>query len=466
VSAYGGFSYDSHSGNFSPFKGKSTSWSPIWPEPTATATLKAYAGPEFTLLIDELAGPEITLYGYAQFDVDFLRQPLWQLHAGVDLAAGISTNKLFDIDYTVPLYNYDVIIAQSTDTPPVAAKVSTLKTTPSDQGVVVAPDDTMYIASSKNVVARKVTGNPLWTYAANDYVELLARGANGTIYAADFTGGVYAINANGTEKWKIAALGGIAEGLALNGTNLYVSNQNGIYPIDATTGAVGTMKNLGEGVWGVTVGKDGTVYAATSQHVTALDATLANVLWSRFTGPVVGGAPAIGPDGTLYVGAGNGVGGVDLIAVNADGTLKFGSPGFAADAVGPVTVGPDKTVYLCGTNPAPYLVAFDGVTGDKKWVLNHADNCKSAPLLSNDGKAYFVTDRTLRAVQTSNGQVLWAVSLPSPYGSPTGSPNFLSTGDIVAGNQGGTFVYHAGGNIAASGWPRAGGNVAGTSTGK
>ena len=101
--------------------------------------MKGYGGPELSLLVDKVAGPFVSLHGYVQFDVDFLQQPLWKLHAGVELAGGLATAKLLDIQYTVPFFTFDKIIAQSTDTPPVGAKVGSQPTSPSDRASPSVP---------------------------------------------------------------------------------------------------------------------------------------------------------------------------------------------------------------------------------------------------------------------------------------------------------------------------------------
>ena len=462
ASAYGGFTYDSHSKAFSPFSGKSTSFGVIWPEPFATATVKGYGGPQLTLLVDEVAGPFVSLQGYVQFDVDFLNNPLWQLHAGIDLSGGLATSKLLDFQYSVPLFNYDKVIAQSTDTPPVGAKVGTQKTSPSDQGIAVGPDDTFYVATGNSVRAHKTLGAPLWTYTGTGFMEDVVRGPDGVIYADDFDGVVYALNATGTEKWKIPAVAG-GHGISLSGTTLYLATTHSVVALSTTDGAQLWQAELGAQVWKTAIAKDGYVYANTTAALAKLDPTAnGNVVWSTPLGTVTGGV-AIAADGTLYTTIFDGP--VKVVAVRPDGTVKWSKAALYADSVSAPSVGPDGAIYLCGTFPDPSVVSLEPVSGTKRWGYRQNENCTAAPTISNDGKVYAVNEKSLRAFSAADGSVLFAQSTAAGS-SPRGSPNFLSTGDVVAANQGGVVVIHAGGGLATSGWPRGGFDASGASRAK
>lgn len=452
ASAYGGFTYDSKSNAFSPFSGKSTSFGVIWPEPFATATVKGYGGPELALLIDKVAGPFVSLHGYTQFDVDFLAQPLWKLHAGVELAGGFETAKLLGFEYSIPFFTFDKVIAQSTDTPPLEATVGSHVGSPSDQGIAVGPDDTFYMASGNTVNAFKINGPVVWTYTGGPQIMIrVIRGADGTIYANDFDGVVYALNANGTQKWKLTPAP-YAHAISLSGTTLYAATTHSLIALSAATGAQLWEKEIGEEIISMAIAKDGFIFVNTVSAVMKLDPSASgNVVWGTPIGQVTGGI-AIAADGTVFASYFDGP--VMVAALNPNGTLKWSKPALSSDTVSTMSVGPDGSVYMCGSFPDASAVSLDAATGNKRWSVPLNGNCGAAPTLSNDGKVYIIASGSLRAVSATTGALLWKRA----FGGSTsrGSPNFLSKGNLVAGASSGILVVQAGGALATTGWPRGG----------
>lgn len=459
VNAYGGFSFDAGSKRFTPFSGKTTTFTPIWPEPFATATLKGYGGPRLTLLVDRVAGPFIELLGYIQFDVDFLASPLWKLHGGVELNAGLATASFLKLSYGVNLFTYDKVIAQATDTPPIAAKTGGSRGVKTNYGsFAVAPDDTIYVTSDSSIKAMPRNGAAKWTYAGSDFMTEVVRGADGTIYAVDFSGNVYALYANGTQKWKVGpyTLAGQLS-LGADGT-IYLASDTKVVALSPDSGAEvwAAPKDLGGNIRGLALGKNGTIYAATTS-LHALDpAAQGNVLWSTpFTGSVTGRGLAIGPDGTIFFSVYDGNGGVNIVAVSAASALKWSRFALYGDQPSSPVVGPDGTVYACSTPPGASLVAL-APNGDVKWRHWHNEICKGAPAIGADGKIYIVTDRTVRAIDASNGRAAWKQD--TAVGQGESSPVFLSTKDIVFGTYDDLATYYTGTTLATSGWARDGGD--------
>lgn len=108
------------------------------------------------------------------------------------------------------------------------------------------------------------TGTIDWTFEGSDsLVGPPAVSSSGTIYAADYYGGVYAIDSGGNQIWQTTGVGQVS----------------------------------GE----ITIGGDGTVYVGTKDgHVYALNPSNGEIEWSyRTSGPA--GTPIIGGDGSIYV---------------------------------------------------------------------------------------------------------------------------------------------------------------------
>jgi hypothetical protein len=459
ASAHGGFSYDN--GSFSGHKSHSESFTTQWPTPVATAQLKGYGGPELSVLVDDLAGPFFNLEGYLSYDVNFTQQPLWKLHAGFDLNAGLTTNKLIGKSWSANLYNYDKVIAQSTDTPPVGAATRTMAGAGTDTNLALGPNSTVYAAVGNDIRAIDMSSTPpkqLWAYTGSNFMFGVLRAADGNIYATDFYGKVYALTANGTERWTSTAVAG--RNLASPSANtLYVSTDTGVASLSTADGSVVWNKTLGGQAWNVAVAKDGTIYAPHDNALTAL--TPAGVVkWNASWTPQTSGGAAIGPDGTVYTVSDNVPGATTAIAVLAvapNGQPRWGNVPLTSDASSDPSVGPDGTIYLCGTNPDASAVALDPATGDIKWKLGLGENCNASPTVGADGKLYLLTGDKIQALDAKTGHVIWTNKTLDGGGSPWGSPLFLPGGMAVGANEGGLYVFNTNTSLATSGWPRTGG---------
>lgn len=190
--------------------------------------------------------------------------------------------------------------------------------------------------------------------------------ADGTAYIGGQDDFLYAINPNGTLKWKF----------------------------QIATSFRGTPA----------VGSDGTVYASSTDAFYAVnpDGTLR---WTFETAPNARhlNTPALASDGSIYFASNTGA----LFGLNPDGSLKW-SAEFANAALSGVAVGFDGTVYV----PVDYgydggaLKAF-GADGELMWTYSTDTVYVSTPVLDADGTIFFHVDRTLYALN-SDGSLQWS----------------------------------------------------------
>jgi outer membrane protein assembly factor BamB len=108
-------------------------------------------------------------------------------------------------------------------------------------------------------------------------------------------------------------------------------------------------------------------------------------------------SPAIGVDGTVYVGS---VGG-RLYAFNLDGTQKWafltGAPVQSSPAIGG-----DGTIYVGSNNGHVYAIHPDGT---QKWAFLTEGNVFSSPAIGGDGTIYVGSDdRNVYAISSDGGQ--------------------------------------------------------------
>jgi outer membrane protein assembly factor BamB len=161
-----------------------------------------------------------------------------------------------------------------------------------------------------------------------------------------------------------------------------------------------------------------------------------NVLWKYNINPAgltsqVGlSAPAIGSDGTIYIG------GDKLYAITPGGTLKWTALSANDEALhnSPV-IGEDGTLYFLYHNIP--LTALDPADGSVLWTcpLGENDHCFASPAIGADGELYIATQPGLLYAVSPSGQIEWTFSLESAgfSGVFRSSPAVGSDGTIYFG---------------------------------
>jgi outer membrane protein assembly factor BamB len=135
-------------------------------------------------------------------------------------------------------------------------------------------------------------------------------------------------------------------------------------------------------------------------------------------------APAVGQDGTIYVGNWRG----QLWAINPDGSRKWMFQAQNEIRSAPA-VGPDGTVYFGSRDRKFYAVAADG---KKRWEFATGGWVDSSPALAHDGTVYFGSwDKNLYAL-SADGKKHWQFSTP---GEIVSSPAVGTDGTVYFGSH-------------------------------
>ena len=153
--------------------------------------------------------------------------------------------------------------------------------------------------------------------------------------------------------------------------------------------AVDTAENPGEGLWKLklggiiysspAIGADGTIYIGCGDHYIYAVKPGGALAWKLLTGSDIDGSPAIGPDGNIYFGSDK------FYAVRPDGTRIWSYPLLYGTSSSPV-VAPNGTVYI-GTLEGT-LYALDQY-GRLLGSFNASGPIDSSPALDPDGNIYF-----------------------------------------------------------------------------
>ena len=128
------------------------------------------------------------------------------------------------------------------------------------------------------------------------------------------------------------------------------------------------------------IGCDGTVYVGSNDNNLYAINPDGSKKWEFVTGSLVQSSPAIGSDGTVYVGSGDG----KLYALNLDGSKKWEfATGGAVDSS--PAIGSDGTVYVGSWDGKLYALNLDG---SKKWEFATGSGVFSSPAIGSDGTVY------------------------------------------------------------------------------
>lgn len=172
-----------------------------------------------------------------------------------------------------------------------------------------------------------------------------------------------------------------------------------------------TWRNMGGGVYySPAIGADGTVYIGVNEALYAFSADGAQ-RWSIEIGtPSVTGSPAIGADGTIYVGSANG----DVHAISPDGAEKpnwpfraSGSDGTAYAATTSPAIAADGTVYIGTTNGDVHAISPDGAE-KPNWPFHTGAAIKSSPAIGMDGTIYIGSDDGKIYALNPDGSEKWS----------------------------------------------------------
>jgi outer membrane protein assembly factor BamB/subtilisin family serine protease len=161
----------------------------------------------------------------------------------------------------------------------------------------------------------------------------------------------------------------------------------------------------------------------TSSDVGGFVLTLDDSLWQGVTQDAITCSPAVGSDGSVYVGSNDD----NFYAFSPGGTLKWKKAGSAPFDTSSAAIGTDGTIYA-GCEDGN-LYALNPSSGATTWTFAFPSSqvASSSPALGSDGTIYIKgsdgTNGALYAISSSGAQK-WAFSIPGQsYAAPTLAPD-------------------------------------------
>ena len=256
----------------------------------------------------------------------------------------------------------------------------------------VGPDGIIYTPATDNwnVIAFYPNGTVKWSFHANERVfSSPAIGDDGTIYCTSYGSYLYALYPeNGTIKWQYNTGGSVRTSacIADDGT-IYVVSVNGVLHALYPNGTLKWQTSSIDGGTSPTIGQDGTIYCG--YHALYAINPDGSQKWVFNPGDdryIREGTPCNSVDGTIYFGTYIGdYNGGELIAVNPNGTERWRLMISTDWVMSAPAIGSDGTVYIGSFN--------DGYDPRGSFGFLHAinaldPNSPSAPVIDGSESGY------------------------------------------------------------------------------
>lgn len=198
--------------------------------------------------------------------------------------------------------------------------------------------------------------------------------------------------------------------LGRDGTIYFGGQDQKVYAIDSATSALKWTAPVDKEIWGSPrLSSDGKML-----YIASLDGILHGIetgsgreRWSRNVGWRVESTPAVGRDGSVYVGSAFGtVSAIDGKTGAERWKFSIDDPERSADA-SPLLSADEKTLYTGSSGGRLY--ALDTEAGAEKWHFDTKGTIHGAPVMAPDGTSLYVPceDGRLYCVDSRTGQELW-----------------------------------------------------------
>lgn len=179
------------------------------------------------------------------------------------------------------------------------------------------------------------------------------------------------------------------------------------------------------------IGSDGTVYVGRLGNTINAITSDGNYKWHFETSGSVESSPVIGADGTIYVGSDDN----NVYALNSNGGLKWKFT--TGDKVrSSAALGSDGTIYIGSNDNKLYAINPDGT---EKWSYITNSSIISSPIVDKNNVVYFVdSNGSVYASNGNNGVKIWSFKLSTGV-----------TSSLVIGSDGTIYVLTVDGILYA-----------------
>lgn len=350
---------------------------------------------------------------------------------------------------------------------------------------------TVYVGASGQVgekgqlIAFGADGLPLWTITGpGDTYTSPAVDEDGNLFVVSIgssESSLHKLSPDGDEIWSFTLprrgrpyIPSVAS--SVHGGAIYVVTAGATFDIDEVvavkpdgSGVLWTFTGLTENIGQKpSIAADGTLYVpGEDDFLYAVDHTTGTTSWSVDLRGSAFSSPAIGEDGTIYVGSYTGDTDVDgiLHAIDPGGTESWSKTisGVGAGISSDPTIGLDGEIYFGSNNKAVYAIADNGGSYTDLWSYAVPDRAFECAAVGADGSLYVAgiySEEAVIALEPT-GSERWAIADFTGTGS-TNTPSAVAVGPdgtIYVGTQNAFYAFNGNsGGPADTAWPTYGGS--------
>jgi outer membrane protein assembly factor BamB len=235
---------------------------------------------------------------------------------------------------------------------------------------------------------------------------------------------------------------------------VFVLTQNGIWALNASTGAIVWSNSAVRGLSSPAVWDGNLIFGGKDGIVHCLNATTGADVWSRtlLAGPTISGitsSPKVVFD-TVYIGTFNETGGagavVALWAMNGTirwrytnatlGSVDFSSPAIVNGTVYVGVMGRYNTTTSVTFDPPYGVLALNASTGSRRWFYSTAGSVAASVVVSGNVVYAPAKDGFVYAIDATRGTLRWAAMAQGGVSSPAYDEGVLYVGGGAYGNSG------------------------------
>lgn len=281
---------------------------------------------------------------------------------------------------------------------------------------VVVSNGTIYATSGTGVAALDSTGAVHWRYATTGVVLAIGAATDGTLYIGTTNSMLQAVSPSGSLSWEyelyIRVIG--TPTLGPDGT-VYAGALNGkLYALGADGAEKWEFQTKGPIRSSPAIGIDGTIFVGSTDHNMYAISPQGKLIWSYTTGSSILSSATIAQSGMILFGSDDGY----LYALNYDGSFRWKAP--VAQCESTPAIGSDGTIYVGDgglSSSSSFLRAFDP-SGNQKWsfALGYGpfkfDGCLvgMTPVIGDDGSIY-ISNQTNMVSITPGGIQNWTAQI-------------------------------------------------------
>jgi outer membrane protein assembly factor BamB len=264
---------------------------------------------------------------------------------------------------------------------------------------------------------------------------------DGTIYIGDsdhVDGCFYAINPDGTEKWKYEHDDWTysSPAIAENGIIYFGCNDGKLYAFYPNGTLKWTLKlTLGKSMRSPTMGIDGTIYIGSSDHKFYAIYPNGTIKWKYKTNFNIYSSPAIDDNGIIYIGSHD----TYLYAFYPNGTVKWKFKAKEEIKSAPA-IGDDGTIYVGSWDQNLYALYPNGTL---RWIFEAADAIETSPTIGYNEDIYVGSYNGKLYSISPNGTMNWK------YGAGSGGADGWIVSSPIVDRNGVIYVCSLDGNVAA-----------------